>query len=223
MTWFPAAPGALPLGRVSNITNPFWEMDQFEYSDGDLPLSSVVPTGKPIVRPGTGRGHVCGTDEDFREGGLYEPLEPPATYGVQGLPTCCGAPVLLGGGVRDGGAVGVVFPLVPGSDCATALLFDVGVPQVITIPGPGIYWVKASSVGEVFMHHLPEQLTGAIVGTGGLRLGSGCTFTLGPTPCSMSVCFGIGISSGTEIYVAYTVTSGSGTMRVTFGSGACPP
>jgi hypothetical protein len=151
VTWFPAAPGALPLGRVSNITIPFWEQDQFEYSDGLLPLSSVVPTGKPVVRPGTGRGHVCGTDEDFREGGIYAPLDPPVTYGVQGLPTCCGAPALLGGGDGVGGVVGVVWAVAPGLTCPTAAAWpvDAGLYAVTNPPFAGEYWWRWPVVNGV--------------------------------------------------------------------------
>lgn len=140
--WFPAAEGALPLGMPSNITNPFWERDQFEYTDGDLPLSTVVPTGKPVARPGTGRGHVCGSEEDFREGGRYEPDEPPVVYGQQGLPQCCGAPVVGAATVVDGGRCGVASPIVPGNTCATATEIPLGEWLTARVPAGQTGWLS---------------------------------------------------------------------------------
>jgi len=34
--------------------------------------------------------HICGTEQDHREGGLYLPDLPPVTFREDGLPTCCG-------------------------------------------------------------------------------------------------------------------------------------
>jgi len=108
----------------------------------------VVPTGKPEFKPGTGRGHVCGTREDFEEGGIYDPLAPDATYGVQGLPTCCAATVPLSGGVADGGSVSVSFTVPPGSTCATAKVIGVGQPQTFTVGAFDTHWfVTVGSVG----------------------------------------------------------------------------
>lgn len=134
--WFPAASGALPLGQQCCITIPFWEHEQFEYTDGELPLTTVVPTGRPVVKPGTGRGHVCGDSADFLEGGLYAPDDPPVVYGASGLPSCCGAPVVGTGGAIDGGRCGVGFPVVPGTGCATATEIPLGAwLEVETIAG----------------------------------------------------------------------------------------
>ncbi len=133
----------MPLGKLSNITIPYWEKDQFEYTDGDLPLSSAEPTGKPVVRPGTGRLGVCGTDEDFREGGLYAPLLPPATYGNQGLPTCCGAPVLVSPVAVDGGVNAVTHTLAGGVDCASSVLLPLGTEFLLEPPPvTATWWLK---------------------------------------------------------------------------------
>jgi len=108
----------------------------------------VVPTGKPVTKPGTGRGHVCGTREDFEQGGLYDPLLPDATYGVQGLPTCCGAAVPVSAVVRDAGTVVVSFPVPPGNTCATAKVLTIGVPETWTVAPLGDHWfVIAGTVG----------------------------------------------------------------------------
>lgn len=139
--WFPAAPGALPLAMPSNITIPYWEQDQFGYDDDELPLNTAEPTGKPVVRPGTGRGHVCGSAEDFREGGLYEPGEPAVEYGQQGLPRCCMAPVIGRGLVRDSGACGVFYSVIPAADCEDAPIVAMGGDASAPYP-PYLGWLR---------------------------------------------------------------------------------
>lgn len=173
--WFPAAPGALPLGRLSNITIPYWEQDQFEYDDGDLPLSSAEPTGKPVVRPGTGRGHVCGTDEDFREGGSYEPEGEPVTYGQQGLPTCCGAPVVAGGAVSDSGQVVVLVPIVPGQACEDATEIPLGEWLEVFVPAGNNYWLRFPSFTPVSETRLFTAESAAGTNTATVK-GGNCAF-----------------------------------------------
>lgn len=137
--WFPCAPGAKDLPFESNITNPFWERDQYEFEDGDEPLEEVIPTGKPRVKPGTGRGHFCGTEEDFREGGLYLPDDPPVLYGRLGLPACCNPPVVMQGGVEDGGWD--VVPVVPGNDCFTAAPVEFDQTYIVQVAAAGGSWL----------------------------------------------------------------------------------
>lgn len=56
----------------------------------------------PAVMKG---GHVCGTDEDFAEGGEYLPDEPPVKRDRNGYPLCCQPPFVgLGGAVGSGTA-----------------------------------------------------------------------------------------------------------------------
>jgi hypothetical protein len=181
VTWFPAAPGAKFLGFQSCITNPFWERDQFTYTDEYLPLDTVEPTGKPRTRPGTGRGGYCGTVEDFAIGGKYLPDEPPVTYGQAGLPTCCGAPVAVAGAGVGGRNSLVVTPLTPGTTCPTAAEFNFEVPTLLSVPAAGTYWHRVPTVAgfeNVFIvsdqviNPLPPTVTGALSG-------SDCPFLFG--------------------------------------------
>jgi hypothetical protein len=48
--------------------------------------------------------HICGTEDEFANGAIYDPARPPAPIGAQGLPLCCFPPPRIGGG---GGAGGV--------------------------------------------------------------------------------------------------------------------
>lgn len=188
--WFPAAPGALPLGFVSNVTIPYWEQNQFEYTDGNLPLTTAEPTGKPTFRPGTGRGHVCGTREDFERGPHFDPDITPITYGAQGLPTCCGAPVPLRGGARDGGRVEVVTEVAPGPNCPAAA----NLPELATGAGHveiGVenWWRFPVTGGEDYRFTFPslphvigfQVLEGADCFTSVLRVNTAITNASPPT------------------------------------------
>lgn len=140
--WYPALPTAKPLPFPCSISNPFWERDQYVFTDGTLPLDTVVPTGKPQTKPGTGRGHVCGTPEDFEEGGHYDPLAPAVTYGAQGLPSCCGAPGGTTALLVDGGRAAVSFPFVFGIDCPHGPPLPEGEVGHVTLASSGEAWAK---------------------------------------------------------------------------------
>jgi len=158
ITWYHAAPGAKFLGKVSSITNPYWERDQFFFTDGDLPLSTAQMTGKPVIRPGTGRGGVCGTDADFLLGGKYEPDKPPQTYGQQGLPSCCGAPVVVAG-VPVAGLNSVVVQVVTaGPDCLSAVVAIDGTPITVLVPAFAQGWIKWATGNPFAAHFL--RITG---------------------------------------------------------------
>jgi hypothetical protein len=149
--WYPCAPGAKVYPGVSCISNPFWERDQFEFEDGELPLESVIPTGKPRTKPGTGKGHVCGSEEDHREGGLYLPDEPPVLYGMLGLPACCNPPVVMRGGVVDGGKA--VVPVVPGQTCLTATPAALGETLLLDVLAGQQAWVRVP-ISVFAAHHM---------------------------------------------------------------------
>ena len=144
--WYPCAPGAKTLPFESCITNPFWERDQYEFEDGDEPLEQVIPTGKPRVKPGTGKGHVCGSEQDFREGCARDESIPPVLYGMLGLPQCCNPPVVMRGGVEDGGRAVATPPVGPGTSCLTATVVSYEDTHLISAPGAGNWWVRLDGV-----------------------------------------------------------------------------
>jgi hypothetical protein len=106
--WVEARPDALTLGRTNIITSQDWELDR-----GLLPVEVGEQEGRrkfaiadaPV---GLGRGHVCGTDEDFNEGGSYEPDLPPVEYSALGWPLCCDPPRRVSGGPGASGRTAVV-------------------------------------------------------------------------------------------------------------------
>jgi hypothetical protein len=48
---------------------------------------TFLPKSLPTFPP---NNHICGTEQDHREGGEYLPALPPVTFREDGLPTCCG-------------------------------------------------------------------------------------------------------------------------------------
>jgi hypothetical protein len=158
--WFPCAPGAELLPWVSNVSNPFWEEDQFEFTDGTLPLDTVIPTGKPRSKPGSGKGHVCGTEGDFANGGLYQPALPPVAYGMQGLPSCCNPAVVGRGGVLDGGRSLVLGFAEPAQSCVTATPLPLDTPTGIIMIPNRVYWLRVPKLGLTELHLRWQTVTG---------------------------------------------------------------
>lgn len=105
--WVEARPDALTLDRANIITSQDWELDR-----GLLPVEVGEQEGRRIFKiahapVGLGRGHVCGTDADFDEGGLYEPELPPVAYSADGYPLCCDPPRRIRGGAGGSGRTAV--------------------------------------------------------------------------------------------------------------------
>jgi hypothetical protein len=101
--WVEAQPDALTLDRTNIISSQDWELDR-----GLLPVAVGEQEGRRVFRAavvpvGLGRDHVCGTDEEFDQGGLYEPDLPPVVYGAAGFPLCCLPPRRLRGGGAGSG------------------------------------------------------------------------------------------------------------------------
>lgn len=221
--WFPCAPGAENYDGVSCITIPQWEREQFEFTDGLLPLSTVVPTGKPVTRPGTGRGHVCGSEEDHREGGLYEPLEPPVVYGQLGLPHCCGAPVVAGAVCIDSATCEVVYPVVPGATCETATALPFGVWSTWTIVAGQDYWFTVPAYPPLTIDVCAEELSGtATVGNPwNLYAGTcGSPVFLGTNPAPG--CWNYGGTTILQRIVGLAGGTGQGVIRIFAGVGPPP-
>jgi len=126
--WFEAAPDAETLPFESVILRTDWEIDPWM----DAPVGEVSGAARStdLTRAprGSGRGHVCGTEEQFREGAHYDPDAPPVLYGGSGLPHCCGLwPVLRGGAGAGGHAALVVMGGIVGGTCDEPALCELGV------------------------------------------------------------------------------------------------
>ena len=141
--WFEAAPDAETLPFESVILRTDWEIDPWM----DAPVGEVSGAARStdLTRAprGSGRGHVCGTEEEFREGAHYDPDAPPVLYGGSGLPHCCGLWPVLRGGAGAGGRIGIVVAaaVVPGPDCAGAAVIEFDT------------WYSATHPGSIFVVH----------------------------------------------------------------------
>ena len=96
----------------------------------------------PFTTPiGLNYAHVCGTPEEFVDGAFFDP-DADVKYDEQGLPVCCGGPIVP------------VFPLVvgfelmdaetpaPGTACATAPEVELGIWYVWEVSGGpmNLFW-----------------------------------------------------------------------------------
>lgn len=113
VVWYPVAKGAPALGRSSAIAVPNWDDRTWEWAGtvGEYTAKLEARGDKPRVI--ANYDHVCGTDEDFREGGHYDDVAPPVKYGAQGLPACCNPPVVGKGGLVLGGRGSVSYAPLP--------------------------------------------------------------------------------------------------------------
>lgn len=99
-----ARPDAEPLDYPSVILCRQQEADDWlPIAPGEV-AEAIRKTTLERAPIGSGVGHVCGSEDDFAEGGVYDEQEPPVRYGTSGLPLCCNPVVVVSGG-----------PAVPGS------------------------------------------------------------------------------------------------------------
>jgi hypothetical protein len=116
--FYPAAPGAKAIPFPSNIYVPDWDFDK-EWWEPPGTVPAEWP-GNPYNRaksvPGSGAGHVCGTEEQFAG---EAPLDPDADmqYRPDGLPVCCDPREELAGGAGGAPVDGVSVTSGPGDAC----------------------------------------------------------------------------------------------------------
>jgi hypothetical protein len=107
--WYEAADDAVNLDMPSAIVNPWIEIQDFyEPPVGIIPQLHYQFTQR-LAPPGANGGHVCGTAEDFAEGGHYDDTLPPVRYSSTGLPLCCNPARIGRGGVGFGGRADVSY------------------------------------------------------------------------------------------------------------------
>lgn len=99
-----ALPDAPVLGMVSIVYPSEWDDQRWPFEDlpGTLRTPPFKFTGR-VYPAGALFDHVCGTEQDFNEGGLYEPDKPPQPVGAEGLPLCCFPSKRVVGGSASGG------------------------------------------------------------------------------------------------------------------------
>jgi hypothetical protein len=112
-----------------------------------LPPGGEVPNEpRPFVnareKPGALGEHVCGTAQDFIEGGHYDTDSPPVVYGTLGLPNCCGPAVVGSGGGASGGRAIVSFDHFTCADAAVLPFGSWVTGSALSIAGHPDEWWK---------------------------------------------------------------------------------
>jgi len=143
--FYPADKDAVACPFPSNIAVPDWEFDK-EWMDDKGCVWAEWP-GEPYNRakavPGSGRGHVCGTEEQFAGESKFDPAAD-MVYRPDGLPTCCDPRLEVVGGAGAAPLASVAVPPAPGPTCAAAGLLPLGVDVVVPFDpaGPANAWFK---------------------------------------------------------------------------------
>lgn len=137
--WQEAEPNAECIPFESIILSTQQEPEQgFEDGVGEVADTTRRTTLARAPR-GLAGAHVCGTEEEFRNGGTRDPSLPPVRYGATGWPLCCDPPKRVRGGgagsghaaftpsrrvIRGGGAGSgrAVYAVEPGTTDCPALV-----------------------------------------------------------------------------------------------------
>lgn len=97
ITWRRAADDAPALGFPSSIMSNDWLDDGYDDSPA-TEVGEVYGAPRPYTPSppllGLNYLHVCGTEEDFARGAVYDPERVPVLYDDQGLPACCDGPAV---------------------------------------------------------------------------------------------------------------------------------
>jgi hypothetical protein len=162
IVWYPALPDAPALGFPSIMVSHFLDFTGAVWPPGGEVPNVPSPINFEPSKPGAIGSHVCGTPEDFAEGGLYLPDDPPVTYRTDGLPSCCGAAAAGRGGLALGGrsVVVVTNPITPGSTCSTATPLAVNTPVAFTVPHGFTGWFRVTVSGATRFKYYLDCPTG---------------------------------------------------------------
>lgn len=134
--WYKCAPGAPTLGFESCLNSLDWAgFPWLRRGPGEVfNAPREYHQANPIA--GADGHHVCGTEEDFRDGERYLPDLPPVEYSPEGLPRCCGVVggVVLGGSGFVPQAVGAAVvggPTDPGPTYTDSCVVSVANPSAL--------------------------------------------------------------------------------------------
>jgi len=143
--WYAAAPGAPTLGRgtsfmsldwtseTTKVQNPNWPDLPWNQRPGEIfeAARPFAPWPTPI---GLNYAHVCGTDDDFLDGAVFD-SELDVQYDEQGLPLCCNGPAVPFLPLTLGFDVQLIEEApTSGTNCADATDLEDGVWYVRTFP-----------------------------------------------------------------------------------------
>lgn len=161
LVWYPARADAPVLPFPSVFTDLIWDYDPWD-ADGPGPIPQFhIRRNFERVNPLALGTHVCGTAEDFANGGLYQPDDPPVVYLPSGLPECC-LPIYggTGGGMGSGRADVTATPLYE-QGCSHAQIGVIGDTYDVTLPMPttdGYFWRFPVAYPNTYYVHVLDAL-----------------------------------------------------------------
>lgn len=208
--WVRCLPGVPELGYESAIMPLRWcPYPYLAHGVGEV-FDSPQPWNRGTPIPGADGKKVCGTEQDFRDGGQYLPDLPPVEYTPEGLSLCCGEPP---GGILLSG-FGLIQP-------AGSALVGGGVVTVGYGPGPAfplevqpaiayISFVTDASASAAWWWKAPP-LTG---GTYRLVWGVNAPYNIGP---SKGVYYRLNPSGPGSTMTFITTTQGSALVTIPAG------
>ena len=180
--WTECHPDAQPLPYPSVILS----LDMERSDNQEWPVGEVDGAPRRFIRdvtpPGLIGDHVCGTEQDFGEGGEYRPDLPPAEYAQDGWLKCCEPPKTIRGGAAAGGhVVPIRYRALAGPGGAGAGGHARPAYQYNVDPTEGGIQV-GGEVPEVFSPPTPTS--------GGVEVGGSCGDVFEPpNPTPGSTCF----------------------------------
>ena len=151
--WYIVPPSNGTLGFPCRINSSDWRDNRFSRSPvGEVNFADRPFDGWNRIVPPVPGDHLCGSEDDFRNGGTYRPDLPPFERGEDGLPLCC-RPKL--GGAALGGVSMVAepwfrtpAPAAAGGDLVPLTLFPEVDPALAPLLVPGEwYQYNAAALG----------------------------------------------------------------------------
>lgn len=148
--WYPVPMTNPRLGLPTTIISRIWQGTPYDYA-GTPPYPDTVgevigARHRPwpnVSRPDATGERICGTEEDFVRGCVYDPDAPPVVRRDDGLPMCCGLGLIPMGGIGMGGEAPMGIDTTPFSPCTNYLLLNHGETMYSTGG-----WTWATTSGE---------------------------------------------------------------------------
>lgn len=208
--WYPALPSAPPLPFPSIFLDPVWQDDYYSLDDGPgLILEDNIRANWQKPKPLATGTHHCGTEQDFLEGGIYDPDLPPVPYRDNWLPLCCPGEERAGsGGAAMGGHVDYVYvppvpPWTPGNTCATAAVADLDTVYTFQSASGGAQWINVPDAVGLAAYWLLVQVDNPdFVFQVNLWVGTSCSNITFQSGMQTNVIFDFVVPSGKHAWLA---------------------
>lgn len=223
--WKECDPNALSFPGDQAICNTELELEPWtEFAVGEV-AGAPRPIALRYAPVGTGRGHICGTEDDFAHGGLRDTTIPDVRYAINGLPVCCNpAPTPRGGAAAGGSVVPSYTPAPPpaGQTCGTAGTLVMGQLRAQTSPTTPTadWWGFPVVAGTTYHVRLTPNPIPNLTVT--FFRGASCAFALSFHPVFHSPsCYSFVAVANQTVWVTIGGTSGPVGYTIVADTGPC--